>query len=138
MFDKLLKTGFATAAAVAVAASPGAVSAEEFKKTPGYPPSPTNPPPSRVDIANLSRGRDWDFIDQRPVELAQVANQPSNSPPVTPPDLGRYDAGQIAELEMQIRANNRIIKQDDQNSVDRMRQNRDRFQQFLRNRQQSQ
>jgi hypothetical protein len=95
MFDKLLKTGFATAAAVAVAASPGAVSAEEFKKTPGYPPPdqptlPTNPTPGRAEIAGLSRRGDWDLDLSSPPVLIADANtsvaqtQPANCP--TPDD----------------------------------------------------
>jgi hypothetical protein len=97
MFDKLLKTGFATAAAVAVAASPGAVSAEEFKKTPGYPPPdqptlPTNPTPGRAEIAGLSRRGDWDLDLSSPPVLIADANpsvaqtQPANC--TTPPGRG--------------------------------------------------
>jgi len=57
---------------------------------------------------------------------------------VPPPNYGRSEAEAIADLQVEINRNNQIIKQDDQNLVNQAQQQNDRFQEFLRNRQQQQ
>lgn len=68
-------------------------------------------------------------------QVAQGDEQPSTE---LSPNYGAAGAAAIVELQKRIDERNRIIKQDDQNSATQLQQNRDRFQQFLRNRQQSQ
>ncbi len=109
--------GTAAAAALApfmLTANAGALP-REFQPSLGYPPDqptlPTKPTPGRAEIAGLSRRGDWDFIDQRPVEVAQVANRPSNSPLVPPPDYGRDGAREINNLQGQIESTDRELTQ---------------------------
>jgi hypothetical protein len=77
--------------------------------------SPTNPTPKRdTDIVNLSKPNSFS-VTRMPIEVSQVSQreeQPSNnSPLVTPPNLGRYDAGQIADLQQDINKNNSQLVQ---------------------------
>jgi len=116
---------------------------------PGSSPSSRNPSLSRNNVANWSRP-DAASVAQVSREVAQEdtnKQQPTNSqhqgdgqpsnPPIVLPD--RSDpAKAIADLEMRIQQRNHMIKEDNENSVNQMQQNGDRFQQFLRNRQQSQ
>ena len=114
----------------------------------GSSPSSRNPSLSRNNAANGSRP-DAASVAQVSREVAQEdANkpQPTNSqsqgdgrriPPSIPENYGRDGAKAIVELQEEINKNNQIIKKDNQESADQLQQNSDRFQEFLRNRQQS-
>lgn len=97
------------------------------------PSSPTNPNPPPDQARSLAMPV---FIAEVSSQIAQT-NEPRTAP-LPPENYGKDGAKAIAELEMQIRQRNQMIQQDNENSVNQMQQNGDKFKQFLRNRQQSQ
>jgi hypothetical protein len=76
--------------------------------------SPTNPTPERKDIVNLSKASPFS-LTRMPIDVSQVAQRDgqtsNNAPIVPPPNLGRYDAGQIADLQQDINQNNSQLVQ---------------------------
>jgi hypothetical protein len=123
----MLKVG--TLGALAPFLLNGAVKAEGLL----VPPSPADHrPPTGYKGRLLAKPI---FVAQaNPSVVAQVAprdGQPSNPPVVRPPNYGRAAAEAIVELDRQ-------IKQINLDEANKLKQNGDRFQQFLRNRQQSQ
>ena len=91
-----------------------------------------------VSVAQVSREVAQENANKQQSTNSQHQGYEPRTPPPLPENYGKDGAKAIAELEMQIRQRNQMIQQDNENSVNQMQQNGDKFKQFLRNRQQSQ